>query len=61
MNRRCKHSPTLLVRRTLASLQSITSTDDDPEAEHGLSRAETIEQVQDIHDYIQFRYHSQST
>lgn len=44
---------------TWASLQSITSIDDDPEGEHGLSRAETIEHVQDMHDYIQFRYHSQ--
>ncbi|KAG0135967.1 putative transcription elongation factor spt6 [Tuber indicum] len=45
--------------RTYSNLKIVTDTSDDMEAETGLQRTETIEQIQDLHDYIHFRYHSQ--
>jgi len=45
--------------KTYSRLKNAMDTSDDIEADTGLQRTETIEQIQDLHDYIHFRYHSQ--
>lgn len=45
--------------RTYDQLKDHANIPEDREAEEGIRNAETGDQVQDMHDYIHFRYHSQ--
>lgn len=45
--------------RTYKQLKDQANIEGDREAEDGIRNAETGDQVQDMHDYIHFRYHSQ--